>query len=267
VKQVNTFAFYEMGTKLCELRRLSPRTERITAMGQALWPAKALQAFVQDTHEVPFVHSKAAAADLLDIINRLYKSDKEGQTIDLDESKAPIGESRAGRIERSLADFEAVFAQEAKAIEVYAVGQKGIYSTSSLVENADRALPEDVRNRLSAASAYDLRQAGKCLAFDVPTAAGYHVIKSVEPLIRDYHFKLTGRKLAAKNRSWGVYIRDMARHPKVDRQVTAFLTHIKDAYRNPLMHAEVTLTSDEASMLFGAAISAILMLDKAIQGP
>ncbi|HEX5707149.1 MAG TPA: hypothetical protein VFX96_07625, partial [Pyrinomonadaceae bacterium] len=41
--------------------------------------------------------------------------------------------------------------------------------------------------------------------------------------------------------------------------------HIKDFYRNPIMHPEETLTADDALSLYYTCLSAIVQLDAAIQ--
>jgi hypothetical protein len=86
----------------------------------------------------------------------------------------------------------------------------------------------------------------------------------MESMIREYHLRLTGKHIAARSRNWGAYIRDLNNHG-ADTKVTAYLSHIKDFYRNPIVHPEVTLTSEQALSLFSAAVSAIVQLDAAIQ--
>jgi hypothetical protein len=77
---------------------------------------------------------------------------------------------------------------------------------------------------------YDIQQAGRCLAFNIPTAAGFHILKAVESMIREYHLRLTGKHIAAKSRNRGAYIRDLNNHG-ADIKVTAYLSHIKDGAR------------------------------------
>jgi hypothetical protein len=82
-------------------------------------------------------------------------------------------------------------------------------------------------------------------------------------MMRDYYTKLSGKSLAAKKRNWGAFIKVLDEHG-ADKKVTGFLTHIKDIYRNPIVHPEVWLSSDEALSLFTVCLSAITMLDNAI---
>jgi hypothetical protein len=52
---------------------------------------------------------------------------------------------------------------------------------------------------------------------------------------------------------------------RADVKVIGMLQHIKDFYRNPIMHPEESLTSDEAFSLFNTCLSAIVQLDAATQ--
>ena len=40
----------------------------------------------------------------------------------------------------------------------------------------------------------------------------------------------------------------------------SLLTHLKDAYRNPVLHPEENYTEERAQVLFGVCISAIVMM-------
>jgi hypothetical protein len=168
------------------------------------------------------------------------------------------------RLKRHIREFELLFERESSRVSVFYVPPKGIYDIEGLIERAQNHLPEDVKSRLDAQAIYDIQQAGKCLAYNIPTAAGMHILKAVESLIRKYHAKLTGVTLSPKQRSWGTYIK-LLKANNADTQVTEYLTHIKDFYRNPILHPEVTLTPEQAQSLFGAATSAIIQLDAAIE--
>jgi hypothetical protein len=160
--------------------------------------------------------------------------------------------------------FEQKIAHEFETLEVFYIPPKGTHSTLKLIEHAEENLSADIRSRLSAETIEDLRQAGRCLALEASTAAAFHLFRAIETLIRAYHFKITGSVLTVRSRNWGAYIRDL-NSAGADTRITGFLQHIKDHYRNPIMHPEVTVSPDEALALFGAALSAITQLDAAIK--
>ena len=41
-------------------------------------------------------------------------------------------------------------------------------------------IPQETRKNLDDAVIGDIREAGRCLVFDLPTAAGFHVLRAIE---------------------------------------------------------------------------------------
>jgi hypothetical protein len=160
--------------------------------------------------------------------------------------------------------FEATFASEPMDANVFTVSQKGTHASLDLMERAEDNLPPDVKARLSPETVRDIRDAGKCLVLDCHTASGYHILRAVERLVIKYYEKVSGVPVNPRNRNWGVYIRELKRLNAAS-SVTGYLQHIKDFYRNPIIHPEDTLNANEAFSLFNACISAIIQLDSAIE--
>lgn len=105
----------------------------------------------------------------------------------------------------------------------------------------------------------EVRQAGKCLAFELATSAGFHILRAAEDVIREYYGELAGTLPQKKSRNWGRYIDGLKKHG-ADLKVIAALEQIKDMHRNPIIHPEVTLTMEEAITLFGMVIGAMVAM-------
>ena len=160
----------------------------------------------------------------------------------------------AGDIEEGLKDLDAVLEAECLTLDTYTVLQKGAYSTSDLIERAEIMVPQETRKTLDDAVIKDIREAGRCLVFDLPTAAGFHVLRGVELVMADlWRKKTTGGK---KPPNWGKYI-EQFKESGVDDKITSMLDNIRTLYRNPITHPEHTLTDSEAIVLFGLGIAAI----------
>lgn len=139
---------------------------------------------------------------------------------------------------------------------VYYVMPKRAYDTSRLVANGASAFSEQVQQWLNDEETYDIVQAGRCIAFETPTAAGFHLIRAAESVIRRYFAAVVGRLPSAKMRSWGVYVgklRDCGADPKV----VAAIEQVKDFHRNLVMHPEDQLSDEEAVSLLGIVESLI----------
>jgi hypothetical protein len=164
--------------------------------------------------------------------------------------------------------FETVLAAELEALATYHVTQKGIYSTPDLVERADNTLPESAREKIPEHVAEELRQSGRCLAFDNATASAFHMMRATELVIHEYYLAVSKPKSKKKLDSWGAYIAKLRQCPDQDVQkVVAILQQIKDQDRNLIMHPEMVLSPDEAFTLFEVGQGAIIAMANKLKRP
>lgn len=162
----------------------------------------------------------------------------------------------AYRIRNSVAEFEIVFAAELATLDTYTVSKKGIYSTADLVERADMAFDESARTQLSPEVLSDLKQAGKCLAFELGTAAGFHTMRAVEAVVRNYWRLVKSPPAGTKAPEMAVCINEL-RAAGESEKLMDILDHVRDLHRNTIMHPEVFLELKDALRLFDVAKSAI----------
>ena len=159
-------------------------------------------------------------------------------------------------------EFETIFAAEVQNMATYFVSKKGIYDTNDLIGRADELFTSDVRKILSDQSRRDICEAGRCLAFDLATAAGFHIARAVEGTLVDYLKLLCPQEfeqLKESSRNLGAYIK-MAREHGGNDKVCGALDQFRDLHRNPLIHPESVLSIDEAVTLLGIAQSAIVAI-------
>jgi hypothetical protein len=220
-----------------------------------LWFARlALLDWIKD--ESPLLStSRRAARALIDAIDLIVSRDVM-QIIDV--PKDMRFEWHADALTTTLGEMEHVFGHDMPDIAAYVVSQKGIYRTDDLIANADQQLTPAARNSLPEQACFDLRQAGKCLAYELPTAATFHLWRSVETVMKHLYAALTKQTFdeAGVASSWGAYIQALKK-AGADAKVTVFLDHIRSEYRNPQTHPDAQITIDEAQQLFGVATSSI----------
>ena len=122
-------------------------------------------------------------------------------------------------------------------------------------------MPESVLKKISNEIVEEIRQSGRCLAFDVATASAFHIMRATESVIRKYYLQVCKPKSKKKLDNWGMYIAKLSQSqdPQV-KEVVALLQQIKDRHRNLIMHPEIVLTPDEAFTLFEIAQSAIITM-------
>lgn len=261
MERINLHTFYHFGSELRRLRS-STRPDSVvdvdyeTTVLDLHLIKLVLQVFIERSSTTTLQLTRQAAKDTLEYLDEVIGPD--------------VGSNRKGdiiflaRLQESLKVFDTIFENESQDANVFSVSKKGTHSILDLMSNADENLPADIRSRLSGEAIQDIKQAGKCLALDCHTAVGFHILRAVECLIRAYHSKLTGSAIAPKNRNWGAYIKALNAHG-ADSKITGYLEHLKNHYRNPIIHPEAVLSADEAFALFSASLSAITLLDAAIE--
>lgn len=115
---------------------------------------------------------------LTDIENLMtYYRDATQEERDSDD---PATNFRYSGITALAREFETVLTAELSTLGVYQVAPKGIFSTPALIDYAENAFGDDVKNVLNNTAALaidDTNQAGRCLALDLPTASGFHIMR------------------------------------------------------------------------------------------
>jgi hypothetical protein len=260
MKRVNGHRFYELAVKVHPLTELKPDGE-LKEHFFALYEAR--DAILDLFQAMPLRICHAPALKITGAIDSILPRDWK-EAIKSIESEDKLGYVTY-TISEAAREFETVLAAEVPNLDTYLVSQKGTHSTPDLIERAEIMFPESIRKRLPAVAINDIRHAGRCLALDNPTASVFHVLRAVESVMAEYFNLVTGKPMPTRMRNWGIYLKSLAKHPDSSPKVVAFLDHLRDNYRNPILHPDVLVSEDEAEAFLGAAISGIRMLVLEIQ--
>lgn len=165
------------------------------------------------------------------------------------------------RVMKMAKETEVVLSAELHTLAVYHITQKGIYSTADLIERGEGILPEHVLGRIGQSAVQEIRESGKCLAFDCATASAFHMMRATEEVMHRYYVSVCKPKPAKRLQNWGAYVAELGRSNKAEvKEVVAMLQQIKDRHRNLIMHPEIMLTIGEAFTLFEIAQGAIIAM-------
>ncbi len=143
-------------------------------------------------------------------------------------------------IQAGASEFETVLEAELQNLSIYLVSQKGTHSTPDLIERAEIMFSPAIRESLPPSAITDIRLAGRCLVLDNPTASVFHMLRALESVMAVYFECVTGKRIPTRMRNWGVYLKVLQKHPDHSPRVVAFLDHIRDSYRNPILHPDVS---------------------------
>jgi hypothetical protein len=254
VQRINIGFWYQLGAAIRPLlafRRDSPASEVVAAAYAA---RQWMDAVINSV--MPLQTSYDSAVAFRVALDELIIS------IDLTAEPAPatIETDRLFAATEAARGFDTVFLAELQRADTYVVSQKGTYSTVRLIFAAEESFIGDaVRAALPEAAKNEIRQWGQCLAFELPTASGFHIMRATEIVILDFLTRVTTGPVKVSPRTWGAYIKALEK-AGASEAITSSLHQIRKLHRNPLMHPDDTLDMSKADALFGLAKAAIIAM-------
>jgi hypothetical protein len=168
----------------------------------------------------------------------------------------PLSQERAIIIKSVFEMFEPTLSSEFAKLHTYYIPSVGIFPTDALLNQPEKMFSESA-NLIPDETLIEIKEVGKCLAFSLPTAAGFHLMRSVESMLRHYYEVLSKGASRPARGATGIYFDAILQLPGVDKELHAALKQIKTLYRDPIAHPEVVLTGPEAISLLGVVQSAI----------
>ncbi|WP_165792376.1 DUF4145 domain-containing protein [Thalassospira lohafexi] len=112
-------------------------------------------------------------------------------------------------------------------------------------EGVFSSLPQDTR--------FDFSEAGKCISFERPTAAAFHLMRGLEAFIRHFYV-VSVRRGRLKDNNWFRIVQHMSDKKVLDKSVCNHLQHIRDNFRNPTAHPDKFYDIEEAQDLFSLTV-------------
>ncbi|MBI2986152.1 MAG: hypothetical protein HYY45_05220 [Deltaproteobacteria bacterium] len=274
VKKLNTYEFYRLGDILSGYTNWNPKESvKLTSLWFRVSSLRFIlkQFFTQESLISPA--SKRAISALLDTLKFAgipeelpikKPEDWEDPNVNIDVQPWSLSS-----ISQKAKELETVLANDLPGLATYYVIQKGLYSTDDLISHAHHHIPESLRSYVPKQAIIDINEAGKCLAFELPTASAFHMWRAVETVMEEYYKKLSGTQSFSDDkvqRNWDSYIKALE-GKNAEKKITVFLDHIRSEYRNPVSHPSVNIEMEEAFSLLGAAFSVITQTLRIIEKP
>jgi hypothetical protein len=265
MQRVDGSYLYKMGSQihsLGEFRYQGSSSGPPTTMFEALLPLYLAEAAIDGLVNRSVFRLKTSVNPgqaLLEAVRALKtKIDQEP-----DKSK-PLEFTDVYPISSTLTAFETVLAAEFALLPLYVVMQQSAFDMTVLIESGARCFPIDVVFKVPEAVA-DLEQGTKCIAFALPTAAGFHLHRANESVLRKYWDSASKGAAQPGNRTMGEFIAEMEKTKVGDPKVRSALKDLKNLHRNPLIHPEHSLGSvDEAIALMNGIHSVMVHMLKEI---
>jgi hypothetical protein len=263
MQSINGFWLLGFGGAIEVLSDKAEATAKLTVVLPALYDAQRyLESFRDDT-ALMLPLSKEAAGELLKEVSKLLGAGRD--------LKEPMGPD-AYVITNRIAHLRSVLSAELSNLPMFSLEAQRAYDMRIILWNAHKALSTQAIAALPPRAEFDLDEAGQCIAFECPTAAGFHAMRALEMVARRYSILVTGHDPGADS-TFGTLLALLRKEEGARKTAGTFprsqlslvinmLDRIRSIYRNPIMHPDMILTNDRAVTVFSTAIDTIsVMID------
>ena len=146
---------------------------------------------------------------------------------------------------------------ELKGMNAYVVSPKRI-EIERLVGEPDALFAPNVFGALSEIARYDITEAARCIAFERPTAAAFHLMRATEESLRNYYCHFVKRD-RLDPMLWGPVVQALKNHrrAKAHDALNRNLDNIRVSFRNPTQHPDKVYDIHESQDLWSLCVDVI----------
>jgi hypothetical protein len=270
MQKVNVDAFYRFGARMKDAMSIGLEPLLKNGMIEASWVEKSLEAiyancliFLRKTEGYNLPKSREKAKEIEDLELRYWKHVAIAAKEENEQERQELFKRFLPQCKRLLTEFESALRHEVSNINAFVIDEKGSYDIHKLIERAHEHFSEEVRKHLPDTAIYDFKEAGKCLAFDCPTAMAYHILRGTEAMVLAYFAVLNGSAYSGRP-GWMNYINAL-RPLSAPSRILQRLDEIREYERNPIAHPEFVVEPDEAMPLYNLVHGVIPMMAKEMQ--
>jgi hypothetical protein len=138
------------------------------------------------------------------------------------------------------------------------------YSTEKLLNDMAFLMAPGVFDFLPEVARYDFGEAGKCIAFERPTAAAFHLMRGTEDVLRWFYKTIVKR--GRKQLMWGPMVTHLAsRRDAPPAVLLSNLDNLRKNFRNPTQHPEKIYDIQEAQDLLALSLDVVNRMVRYLQ--
>lgn len=171
------------------------------------------------------------------------------------ESDHKLTNDEASKLTGIMNDVRNTLSAEADGNVAFIVTDKRI-DVNKLLLDVPALMAPSVFNSLPGIAQYDFIEAGKCIAFELPTSAAFHMLRGTEAVLRHYYCSIVRRNRA--NLLWGPMVESLRkRRTPPSAPLLDNLDNIRRSFRNPTQHPDKIYDIQEVQDLFGLCVDVI----------
>jgi hypothetical protein len=244
MKFQSLFKFYFFGTSL---RYLQDVREGIKAHTQG-WVIANIDSFLETLTELQLgVTERVAKSKLQPILDELNATSPNHV----------LTSKQATDLRSAVTAIRETLDAELAGVGAYTLTPKRI-DLKRLVGEVDALFAPETFSMLPEIARFDFSEAGKCIAFERPTAAAFHMLRGTEATLRMYYQKMV-RSNRISSQNWGPIVTDLRTRLRTKKFVALNnqLDNIRDSYRNPTQHPEAKYDIHEVQDLWSLCVDVV----------
>lgn len=193
-----------------------------------------------------------AAADLKKLMVTLKETPADSK----------LDAAQAKKLTSTVRALRQTLEAELKGMNAYVVSPKRIEVEHLVGEPASLFAP-NVFSAMSDIARYDITEAAKCIAFERPTAAAFHLMRATEESLRNYYCHFVKRD-RLDPMLWGPVVQALKNHrrAKAHDALNRNLDNIRVSFRNPTQHPDKVYDIHEVQDLWGLCVDVINRMHK-----
>lgn len=233
--------------------------------------------FLQDIHEGTAIHPDGMVLDCLNTVfsrldslelsvsletlaaERLSKLRNELKESD---PTATFTAQQSRTLHREIDNLRLTLEAELRGIEAFVISPKRL-DVKKILGDVPALFAPNVFESLSSVAQYDITEAARCIAFERPTAAAFHLMRATEDVLRDLY-----RHHIKRDRCdpllWYPMVQGLQQHRKA-KTYTALLRNLDNirlSFRNPTQHPDKIYDIHEAQDLWGLCADVINRMER-----
>lgn len=178
------------------------------------------------------------------------------ETVEESPADHTLTREEANQLAEIMDELKNTLMAEAEGNVAFIVTDKRI-DVNKLISDIPALMAPGVFDVLPEIAQYDFQEAGKCIAFELPTAAAFHIVRGTEGVLKQFYCSIVKRSRAEF--MWGAMVQSLEQR-KSKRPPDALLRsldNIRVSYRNPTQHPEKIYDIQEVQDLFGVCIDVV----------
>jgi len=175
---------------------------------------------------------------------------------EVEDLEGTLSQAQASRLSMWMTELRTTLEAELKGFHAYTTTPKRL-DIDKLINAPSSLMAPDVYASLPEIAQYDLSEAGKCIAFERPTAAAFHLMRATEGVLRQFYLSRVKRNRVEL--MWGPIVRELRlrKSIKIPQVLLDHLDNIRRSFRNPTQHPEAVYSIEEVQDLWSLCIDVV----------